>query len=113
MIETEEPKYRSFGLYPRHYDLLDSVNANSNIALRTILDSLIRNDKRDLLRERLNVSIIIVSFGFMFWFMGYFVNIWWVSICFFVGASLLICYGFLGGIHDYVKVQRTTKIKKQ
>jgi len=103
MVEPEELQNVSFKLYQKHLDFIDSINKdNRSLALRTHLNSVMRNELWKQLRE----NIIFILFGLMFFMFALLVQEPVpIYLATFIGVVILI-YGLIGGVHDALRRTR-------
>lgn len=102
MDEPEETINKAFTIHRRHLLFLERVNENHSLALRTVLDSNIRNERSNHLKENLT----IICFGLLFFMFAFLIEkpaVIYLSTC--IGVVLLI-YGLIGGVMNALRRTR-------
>ena len=106
MDEQVEGFHKTFFIYQYQQEFLDKINSNSSLALRTILDSAINNEKHKQIKELLDKTLLFVSFGFIFWLISYLmINILQVVISLSIGCIFII-YSVYGGVTGALQLRK-------
>jgi len=103
-MENEVLEQYRFYLSSEHIDALDKVDPNHSKALRTILNSKNRYEKRKHQKQILDRMFLMVGLGTLFLIFSltasaYYLSIQIVGIC-------IILYGVVRGITDGVQTSR-------
>lgn len=105
----EEPKdviWKNTGYFQEHLDFLEKINENHSAANRTILSSVMRNDKQNQIKNTIDSNLIWICFGlFCFFFSYLFVGL--LSVITFMLGTGIFAYGAIGGVLS--AIQRTRK----
>lgn len=103
MVIEDLEQYR-FYLSSEHIDVLDKVNPNHSQALRTILDSKSRYEKKKQRNQILDRVFLMVGLGALFFVFSLITSAYQQSIQI-IGFSIMI-YGIIRGITDGIQTQR-------
>ena len=99
MDEPEETTKRSFVLSESHYAFLEKINSNTNLALRTVLDSIIKNEKRIIKKEIADSILMYVGVGLLLFIFSYAVQDYLIKIVAIVAGAFFFAYGAGGAFH--------------
>lgn len=108
MEEPEDIIYKNFGIYKRHIDFLETVNKNTSLSLRTVLDSIINGQDKEEKKKQADNLISFIALGLMFFFISYLMsNPLVMLVCNGIGV-FLFAYGAIGSVKN--ALSRTKKI---
>lgn len=93
----EESFGKTFTICQRHIDFLESINKNTSLALRTLLDSLSRQNKKLEIKKIIDESMFFICFGLVFFILAFLSSGFASVICTGMGAVIL-SYGLIGGV---------------
>lgn len=98
----EDLEQYKFYLSSEHIDVLDKVDTNHSKALRTILSSIGRFEKRKQQKQIFDRTVLISSLGLLFLIFSLSVNSYHLSIQF-IGLCVIV-YGVIRGIADAIQL---------
>jgi len=106
--EIEIPKYfsKNFMIAQEHIDFLDKINKNNSLALRTILNSIIRYTQYENRIKIIDKLLTRASMGFILILISYILNntyLTTISIC---CGVFLVVYSIIGGFIDAVQLSK-------
>jgi len=108
MEEPPEKIKKTFDIFPRHEELLLSINSNANAALRSALDELIeiqKNKRKNVKAQRLNNNLIIFGLGVLFLLFAIFSTDVVISYIATIFGIFFAANGIIGGI--ITEIRRT------
>ena len=105
MDESETFFSKTFTISQKHIDFLNKINENASIALRTVLDSIIRNDKRSKIIEEVKNLLYFFSFGAILILISYTLTDILRFISMSIGFSILI-YGVIMGVYNAIRFSK-------
>jgi len=99
MEEPQDTVSKSFILYPKHIEFLENINENTSLALRTLLNSVMRTGKRNKIKEAVEQSMLYICFGLVFFILAFLSTDIVAVIATLIGVFLLV-YGLIGGVES-------------
>jgi len=93
----EETFGKTFTISQRHIDFLEKINENTSLALRTLLDSLARQNKKLEIKKIIDDSLFFVCFGLVFFIIAILSTDFVSIICTGMGV-IILSYGLIGGV---------------
>ena len=93
----EEYFGKTFTVCQRHIDFLENINKNTSLALRTLLDSLSRQNKKLEIKKIIDESLFFICFGLVFFILALLSTDFVSVICTGIGIFIL-SYGLIGGV---------------
>lgn len=106
MEEPQETIQKSFYIYPTHIDFLEKINENTSLALRTVLDSIMRTEKHSKIKKSIDESMLWICFGLVLFILSFLLNGLITVIPLFTGI-IVIMYGLIGGVTTALSRTRT------
>jgi len=108
MEEPEDIVVKTFSIYKRHIVFLESINENTSLSLRTVLDSIINGQDKLEKKKQADTLISFAALGLMFFFLSYLMsNPLAMLACNGIGV-FLFAYGAIGSVKN--ALSRTKKI---
>jgi len=98
MNEPTEQVRTSLSLYPKHIRFLEDINENTSLAARTVFDSVMRTEKKNHVREKINEVMMYVIVGMLFFILAFLLDGFVVAIPTVIGAGVLT-YGLISAIY--------------
>lgn len=105
MEQPEEIVYKNLGLYERHVEFLENINKNTSLAARTVLDSVMRTNKKDKIKVAIDRGMLFIIIGLLFFVMAFMLTGIKVIIPTAIGAAALV-YGLIeliGVLHGKIR----------
>ena len=101
---------KSFTIYSKHLDFLESVNKNTSYALRNVIDKAIinhNNKKKSQLMKDISLYIVICGLGVVFFLFGLrSISIFEMLISYALGFFMMF-FGVIGGM--LIALQSTSR----
>lgn len=98
MEEPEEYIQRSFNISKIHLRFLEDINENTNLALRTVLNSIIRNNDKIKIKQILDEILLYVGFGLFFFMLSFIAENILVTVVTMMLGVFFLTYGAIGGV---------------
>lgn len=92
----------TFYLSPDHIDILDKVDPNHSKALRTILSSKNRIEKRKQQKQILDKLFLMIGLGSLFFIFSLTTDSYRLPIQ--IIGFCIMCYGIIRGVTDAIQV---------
>ena len=99
MEEPQDSVSKSFVLLPKHIEFLEKINENTSLALRTLLDSIMRTDKKNKIKAAIEQSMLYICFGLVFFILAFLSTDIVAIVATLIGVFLLV-YGLIGGVES-------------
>lgn len=106
MEEPQDVIWKNFGVYQKHIDFLEKSNENTSLALRTVLDSIMRTEKRGKIKTTIDKSMLWICFGLVLFILSFLLNGLITVVPLFAGI-IVIMYGLIGGVITALSRTRT------
>lgn len=109
MVQLEDIFWKNFGISQKHLDFLERINSNTSLALRTVLDSIMRNEKKLFNKQEIDKMITYAAMGLICWLIAFlFTNAVIILVSMSIG-SFLFGYGIIGWCWNVLQLKREKK----
>lgn len=97
--DFEKTIQKTFYILPKHLEFLNNINENPNLALRTLLNSIMRTDKKNKIKAAIEQSMLYICFGLIFFILAFLSTDIVAVVATLIGVFLLV-YGLIGGVES-------------
>lgn len=106
-MDEPEPNFcRTFNITQKHIDFLNKINDNNSLALRIVLDSIIKNNHHTRFMKEINNILYFSSIGIILLFISYLIPDFVIKlICISIG-SFIVIYNLIGGVFSAISLQK-------